>query len=67
MRALLRHPENNPKGKLPLEILEPEWLADPFQQTKVVANRSMISLHSPNLRALVLMSALCDLKYISAT
>ena len=37
MRALLRHPHNNPKGKLPLEMPEPEWLADPSHRTKVVA------------------------------
>jgi len=37
MRALLRHPDNNPKGKLPLEIPEPEWLTDPSHRTKVVA------------------------------
>ena len=36
-RALLRHPGNNPKGKLSLEILEPEWLVDPSRRTKVVA------------------------------
>ena len=37
MRALLRHPDNNPKGKLPLEMPEPEQLADPSRRTKVVA------------------------------
>ena len=37
MRALLRHPHNNPKGKLPLEMPEPEWFADPSHRTKVVA------------------------------
>ena len=37
MRALLRHPDNNPKGKLPLEMPEPEWLTDPSHRTKAVA------------------------------
>ena len=37
MRALLRHPHNNPKGKLPLGMPESEWLADPSHRTKVVA------------------------------
>ena len=37
MNALLRHPDNNLKGKLSLEIPEPEWLTDPFHRTKVVA------------------------------
>ena len=37
MRVLLRHSDNIPKGKLPLEILELEWLADPSHRTKVVA------------------------------
>ena len=37
IRALLRHPGNNPKGKLPLKIPEPEWLADPPHRTKCVA------------------------------
>ena len=33
MRALLRHPDNNLKGKLPFEMLEPEWLTDPSYRT----------------------------------
>ena len=37
MKALLRHSVNNPKGRLPLEMPEPEWLADLSGRTKVVA------------------------------
>ena len=37
MRALLRHPANNSKGKFLLKIPEPEWLAHPSHRTKVVA------------------------------
>ena len=36
MRLLLKHSVNNPKGKLPLEIPEPEWLANPSHRAKVV-------------------------------
>ena len=36
MRALLRHPDNNPKGRLLLEIPESEWLSDPSHRTKIV-------------------------------
>ena len=37
MRALLKHDINHPKGKLIPERPEPEWLADPFHKTKIVA------------------------------
>ena len=37
MRALLRHPHDNSKEKLPLETPESEWLADPSHRTKIVA------------------------------
>ena len=37
MRALLKHRCNNPKGRLPEEMNEPDWLADPSHRTKVVA------------------------------
>ena len=37
MRALIRHPDNNSKGKLLLEIPDPEWLSDLSHRTKVVA------------------------------
>jgi len=37
MRALLKHRCNNPKGRLPEDMNEPDWLADPSHRTKVVA------------------------------
>ena len=38
MRSLLRHATmNHRKGALPLELPEPEWLADPTHRTKVMA------------------------------
>ena len=37
MRALLTHKVNNLKGRLPEEIPQLEWFADPSHQTKVVA------------------------------
>ena len=37
IRALLKHRCNNPKGRLPEEMNEPDWLADPSHRTKVVA------------------------------
>ena len=37
MRALLTHKAINPKGRLPEEMPQPEWLADPSHRTKVVA------------------------------
>ena len=37
IRALMRHPDNNSKGKLLLEMPEPEWLSDLSCRTKVVA------------------------------
>ena len=37
MRAILRHPQRNGKGKLPEEIPAPEWYCDPSHRTKVVA------------------------------
>ena len=47
MRVLLRHPDNNQKGKLPLEIPEPEWLADPSNRTKVVAKSFYLLVSLP--------------------
>ena len=37
IRALLTHKTVNPKGRLPEEMPQPEWLADPSHKTKVVA------------------------------
>ena len=37
MRVLFKHRCNNPKGRLPEEINELDWLADPSHRTKVVA------------------------------
>ena len=37
MRALLTHKAVNPKGRLPEEMSQLEWLADPSHRTKVVA------------------------------
>ena len=37
MRVLSIHSDNNPKGKVTLEMPEPEWLVDPSHRTKVVA------------------------------
>ena len=37
MRVLLKYSCNHPKGKLKLEILEPDWLAGLSHRTKVVA------------------------------
>ena len=37
MRALLTHKAINPKGRLPEEMPQPEWLADSSHRTKVVA------------------------------
>ena len=37
MRALLKHKTNNHKGRLPQEMSQPEWLADPSHRAKVVA------------------------------
>lgn len=36
MRALLKHASTNPKGWLPLEIVESMWLVDPSHCIKVV-------------------------------
>ena len=38
IRAILRHPSKRGKGKLPLHIRKPKWLADPSHRTKVIAN-----------------------------
>ena len=35
MRALLKHTITNPKGRLPQEMTEPEWLADQSHRTKM--------------------------------
>ena len=37
MRALLKYRYINPKGRLPEEMNEPDWLVDLSHQTKVVA------------------------------
>ena len=40
IRSLLSHdlsPQDTGKGKLPLHIPEPKWLADPSHRTRVVA------------------------------
>ena len=37
MRALLKYKCNNPKGRLPEEMNETDWFADPSHRTKVVA------------------------------
>ena len=38
MRSLLRHKSNNyPKGALPLDLPEPQLLADPTHRTKIIA------------------------------
>ena len=37
MRSLLKHRCNNPKGRLPEEMNELDWLVDPSHRTKVVA------------------------------
>ena len=47
MRVLLRHPDNNHKGKLPLEIPEPEWLADPSNRTNIVAKSFYLLVSLP--------------------
>ena len=45
MRALLKHKTTNPKGRLPQEMLEPEWLADPSHRTL-----SLIHISEPTRR-----------------
>ena len=37
MRAIVCHPSPKGKGRLPLHIPEPRWLADPSHRTRVVA------------------------------
>ena len=37
MRSLLKHKSLYPKGRLPEDMLGPDWLADPSYRTKVVA------------------------------
>ena len=37
MRSLFQHCTNHEKGKLPIEILQPKFLADPFHRIKVMS------------------------------
>ena len=47
MRTLLKHGCNHPKVKLKLEILEPDWLANPSHRTKVVAKPMFALANAP--------------------
>ena len=51
MRALLKHSCNHPKGKLKLEILEPDWLADLSHITKVVAKHIFTLAAAPKSKS----------------
>ena len=37
MRSLLKHKSLYPKGRLPKDMVVPDWLADPSHRIKVVA------------------------------
>ena len=64
VRALLKHQHNNLKGRLPEEMIEPEWLADPSHRTKVVAKSMQQLTLSPNkLRSCTKLDAMRFKKY----
>ena len=49
MRALLKHPDNHPKGRLPINVPQPIFLANPGHRTKSL-QKSTPSLTSRNQR-----------------
>ena len=48
MHAILNHASDNKKGKLPQEIPQPRWLADPTHRIKVVAKAMFILASAPS-------------------
>ena len=64
MRALLNHQNNNPKGRLPKKMIEPEWLVDLSHRTKVVAKPIyQLAISSNKLSSCTKLDAMWFKKY----